>query len=171
MKGENRVKERTRVSYLDTVYNSVCGCRHIHININSFVSTPLNITKIAVMKCIIWQKAMVTPAFYIRSISVEKNKIFARSGATCSMDIMLSKNPSEAAYFASNLIRDTAKKTKFQKSEITMEVGGLVQVSLGTFFVGKSSQNSPKPVVIFWSSIPCVFCLHMHCYKLLVIMI
>ena len=28
----------------------------------------------------------------------------------------------------------------------------------GIFF-GKSSQNSSKPVLIFWSSIPCVFCL------------
>ena len=37
-----------------------------------------------------------------------------------------------------------------------MEVGGWVQVSLGDcFFLGKSSQNSPKPVLIFWSSIPC----------------
>ena len=27
-------------------------------------------------------------------------------------------------------------------------------------FCGKSSQNSPKPVLIFWSSIPCVFCLY-----------
>ena len=28
------------------------------------------------------------------------------------------------------------------------------------FFVWKkSSQNGPKPVLIFWSSIPCVFCL------------
>ena len=25
------------------------------------------------------------------------------------------------------------------------------------FFCGKSSQNSPKPVLISWSSIPCVF--------------
>ena len=33
-------------------------------------------------------------------------------------------------------------------SENTMEVGGWVQVSIGIFF-GKSSQNSPKPVVIF----------------------
>ena len=40
-----------------------------------------------------------------------------------------------------------------------MEVGGWVQVSLGIFW-GKSSQNRPKTVVIFWSSIPCVFCLH-----------
>ena len=31
------------------------------------------------------------------------------------------------------------------------------------FFCGKSSQNSPKPVVILWSSIPCVFCLYMNC--------
>ena len=37
-----------------------------------------------------------------------------------------------------------------------MEVGGWVQVSLGIFFF-KLSQNSPKPVLIFWSSIPCVF--------------
>ena len=27
-------------------------------------------------------------------------------------------------------------------------------------FSGKSSQNSPKPAVIFWRSIPCVFCLY-----------
>ena len=51
------------------------------------------------------------------------------------------------------------------------KVGGWVQVSLGIFFLGKSSQNSSKPVLIFWSRIPCVFCLYMHCYKLLVIMI
>ena len=27
-------------------------------------------------------------------------------------------------------------------------------------FVGKSSQNSPKPVLICWGSIPCVFGLY-----------
>ena len=27
------------------------------------------------------------------------------------------------------------------------------------FWVGKSYQNSSKPVLIFWSSIPCVFCI------------
>ena len=26
--------------------------------------------------------------------------------------------------------------------------------------LGKSPQNRPKPVLIFWSSIPCVFCLY-----------
>ena len=41
-----------------------------------------------------------------------------------------------------------------------MEVGGWVQVSIGIFFFFKSSQNSPKPVLIFWSSKPCVFCLY-----------
>ena len=40
-----------------------------------------------------------------------------------------------------------------------MEVGGWVQVSIGIFF-GKSSQNISKPVLIFWDSIPCVFCLY-----------
>ena len=49
-----------------------------------------------------------------------------------------------------------------QKSEITMEVGGWIQVSHWIFF-GKSSQNSSKLVLIFWSSIPCVFCLYIHC--------
>ena len=46
-------------------------------------------------------------------------------------------------------------KVKFflKKSELTMEVGGWVQVSHGNFFIGKSSQNSPIPVLIFWSSI------------------
>ena len=34
-----------------------------------------------------------------------------------------------------------------------MEVGRWLQVSLGIFFFGKSSQNSSKPVLlIFWSS-------------------
>ena len=28
------------------------------------------------------------------------------------------------------------------------------------FVGGKSSQNRPKPVLIFWSSTPCVFCLY-----------
>ena len=36
-----------------------------------------------------------------------------------------------------------------------MEVGGWVQVSLGKKSIGKSSQNSPIRVLIFWSSIPC----------------
>ena len=29
------------------------------------------------------------------------------------------------------------------------------------FFFGKSSQNSSKPVLIFWSSVPYVFCLYL----------
>ena len=36
---------------------------------------------------------------------------------------------------------------------------GWVQVSLG-IVIFKSSQNSPKLVLIFWGSIPCVFCLY-----------
>ena len=50
-------------------------------------------------------------------------------------------------------------KNFFTKSGITMEVGEWVQISLGIFVLfAKSSQNSPKPVLIFWSSIPCLFC-------------
>ena len=42
-----------------------------------------------------------------------------------------------------------------------MQVGGWVQTPGFTLnFFGKSSQNSPKPVLVFWSSIPCVFCLY-----------
>ena len=41
-------------------------------------------------------------------------------------------------------------------------------------FLGKSSQNSSKPVLIFWSSIQCVFCLYtllkvVSCYDLSVL--
>ena len=36
-------------------------------------------------------------------------------------------------------------------------IGGL---GLFVLFFGKSSQNSPKPVLTFCSSIPCVFCLY-----------
>ena len=39
-------------------------------------------------------------------------------------------------------------------------MGGWVQVSLEICFVGKSSQNSSKPELIFWRSIPCAFCLY-----------
>ena len=38
-------------------------------------------------------------------------------------------------------------------------MGGWVQVSLGIFFCGKSSQNSSKPVLIFWNSILSVYTL------------
>ena len=37
-----------------------------------------------------------------------------------------------------------------------MDVGGWVQVSLGIFFVEKSTQNSCKPVLIFWSISVCI---------------
>ena len=43
-----------------------------------------------------------------------------------------------------------------------MEVGGCMGPGLtrNFFFFFKSSQNCSKPVLIFWSSIQCVFCLH-----------
>ena len=50
-------------------------------------------------------------------------------------------------------VKGFAKKDKFQISDFSMEVGGWVQVSLGfSFSFEKSSQNSPEPVLIFWSS-------------------
>ena len=41
------------------------------------------------------------------------------------------------------------QRQKFQKSDITMEVGG--SRSHSDFFL-KSSQNIPNPVLVFWSS-------------------
>ena len=49
-----------------------------------------------------------------------------------------------------------------------MEVGGVgpgVSEFLCVWKI-KSSQNSPKPVLIFWSSIPCEFCVYNY-YTLL----
>ena len=48
-------------------------------------------------------------------------------------------------------VRGFAKKEKIPKIQITIEVGGWVQVSLGIFFLGKSSQNNPKPILMFWT--------------------
>ena len=49
------------------------------------------------------------------------------------------------------------QRKKFQKSEITMEVGGLGPgLTRNLCVCGKSSQNSPKPVLIFWSSTMCI---------------
>ena len=50
---------------------------------------------------------------------------------------------------------DLQSKTKFKKSELTMEVGGWVH---SDFVFEKSSQNRPKPGLIFWN----VFCLYNH---------
>ena len=55
------------------------------------------------------------------------------------------------------MVRGFAKKTipKFRDYYGSGWVGpGLTRI----FFGGKSSQNTPKPVLIFWSSIPCVCC-------------
>ena len=40
-----------------------------------------------------------------------------------------------------------------------MEVGGWVGPGLSECVFGKSSQNTPKPVLIFWSSIPITMCI------------
>ena len=63
------------------------------------------------------------------------------------------------------------KVKQFQKSKITLEVGpGLTRI-LCVCVGGKSSQNSPKLVLILWASIPCVFCLYVRYKKMLAIMI
>ena len=47
----------------------------------------------------------------------------------------------------------------FEKSEIILEVSYWVQISRKKI-IGKSSQNNPILVLIFWDSIPCVSCLY-----------
>ena len=65
--------------------------------------------------------------------------------------VMLSRLKIHLIVFLDRL-RGCAKKNNFQKSEITMEVGGWVQVSLGILLLfEKSTKNSSKPVQ---SSIP-----------------
>ena len=65
------------------------------------------------------------------------------------------------------MLRGFAKKKKFKKSEIPLEVGGWSKASLGIclFVENRPKINSPKPVLIFWSSIPCVFCLYIYIIK------
>ena len=50
------------------------------------------------------------------------------------------------------------RRKNLKKSEFTMKLGGWVQVSFRILFLGKSSKNCSKPVLIL--SIPCVFCLY-----------
>ena len=64
-----------------------------------------------------------------------------------------------------NQLRGFAKK-KIQKIRVYYGSGWVGPGVTRNFFGGgrgKSSQNSSKPVLIFWSSIPCVFCLYIHC--------
>ena len=51
-------------------------------------------------------------------------------------------------------------KTNSKNPRLLCKWVGGSRSHLEFFVCGKSSQNSPKPVVIFWSSIPCVFCLY-----------
>ena len=53
-------------------------------------------------------------------------------------------------------IRGFAKKTNSKNPGLLWKSSSQSEF----FFFGKSSQNSPKPVLTFWSSIPCVFCLY-----------
>ena len=64
--------------------------------------------------------------------------------------------------------RKNSKKTRL----LWKWVGGSRSHSEFVFF-GKSSQNSPKPVLIFWSNIPCEFCLYIakSCWLLLLLYI
>ena len=57
-------------------------------------------------------------------------------------------------------IRCRVAKKKIQKIRDYYGSGWLGPCLTRNFVVGKLSQNGPKPVLIFWSSIPCVFCLY-----------
>ena len=58
------------------------------------------------------------------------------------------------------ILRPLSPPTGFAKNLfLILDYYGSGWVPLGIFF-GKSSKNSPKPVLIFWSSIARVFCLY-----------
>ena len=56
-----------------------------------------------------------------------------------------------------NLAWGICKVNILENSELTMEVGGWVQVSLGKTIIGKSSQNSSILVLIYWSTMCILF--------------
>ena len=58
--------------------------------------------------------------------------------------------------------RGFAKKKNSKNPRLLWKWVGGSSRSHSEFFFGRSSQNSPKPVLIFWSSIPCVFFLYIH---------
>ena len=66
-------------------------------------------------------------------------------------------------YFYTYTVKGFAKKTI---PKIRVYYGsGWVGPGLTRIFFFKSSQNSSKPVLIFWSSISCVFCLYIYIVK------
>ena len=72
---------------------------------------------------------------------------------------MCLKDPRKEATGISSFDSIFVKKKNSKNPRLLWKwVGG--SRSHSDFFGGKSSQNSPKPVLIFWSSIPCVFCLY-----------
>ena len=85
--------------HIRPIHNSVCACRHLHTN--SFVSPPLNGTKIVVINFIHRRTVMVGSGrtFYFPSINVEKKVLCTKwCHLTCSMDIIVTKNHSEALH-------------------------------------------------------------------------
>ena len=53
-------------------------------------------------------------------------------------------------------IRGFAKKKNSKNPRLLWKWVGGSRSHSDIFFLGKSSQNGPKPTLIFWSSIPCV---------------
>ena len=73
------------------------------------------------------------------SYPLHSNYVTLKSGH--SLNLISCKTAIYSKSSVPSSIRCFAKKETFQKSELTMEVGGWVQVSLGFFSFGKSSQN------------------------------
>ena len=68
-----------------------------------------------------------------------------------------------------DILRGFAKKKNSKNPRLLWKWVVGSRCHLEFFVCGKLSQNSPKPVVIFLSSIPCVFCLYIakSCWLLL----
>ena len=65
-----------------------------------------------------------------------------------------------AALFSLGLMHVSSEHESISKVGMFVFPTFLWRWVVGNFFWGKSSQNNPKLVLIFWSSITCVFCLY-----------
>ena len=101
---------------------------------------------------------------HVYTISVSPPPLFSTQTVPPALIIGSEEVKSCESMKRAEALRGFAKK-KMQKIRDYYGSGWVGLVLIRIFFLGKSSQNSPKPVQIFWSSIPCVFCLYniIHC--------
>ena len=89
---------------------------------------------------------MHVTSFVLMSLFTKKCKKKADYTDCCCYS---SDKKSSATNILHKTLRRFAKLNKFQKTELTLEVGGWDHVSLGKIIIGNLSQNSPTLALIF----------------------